>query len=196
MQLETAYDNAGPTSIKVWNSQLQQYLLEGTDYTWTFENKVDGSGKPFCQVTVTGAGNWHGTKTEYVDAKTSGTTPLAIYKHDPNDAKTVNIALTARSISRQIKLQKKPMSDPNASWTSFEVSSSGQYASDSAGFWVRALNENTQLAEGDNNYYWINCGYGLGSPASVDLSGDIVSLIDRSQTISAITANNTFNSTF
>lgn len=185
------YDNDEVSYLEVVQPDTGYTLVEGTDYTVAVSTSGNQS-----TVTITGINGWTGTYTTTVAYKTSGTTPLAIYKHDPNDAKTVNIALVAKNISRQIKLQKKPMSDPNASWTSFELSSSGQYASDSAGFWVRALNENTQLAEGDYYYYWINCGYDLGSPASVDLSGDIVSLIDRSQTISAITANNTFNSTF
>lgn len=129
IELGTAYDNEGPTSIKVWSNDLQQYLTEDTDFTWTYYDSDDT-----CTVTVEGIGKWHGSKTATVARKDSGTTPLAVYKHDSNDSNNVYVKLANFQGGPDVLIDKKPMSDPTASWSQLGTS----YASDSVGFWLRA----------------------------------------------------------
>lgn len=47
---------------------------------------------------------------------------------------------------------------------------------------IRAVDANRRLATGDNNYLWIDTGYNDSTAAAAAVSGNIISLVDRSET--------------
>lgn len=56
LEVGAAYDSQGPAWNTVWCPELEQYLVENTDYTINYQD--DGS---YAYVVATGIGNWHGT---------------------------------------------------------------------------------------------------------------------------------------
>lgn len=61
---------------------------------------------------------------------------------------------------------------------------------------IRALDANRRLAHSDSNYLWIDTGYNDSNAADAAVSGNIMSLVDRSETQNRISADYTFANTF
>lgn len=61
---------------------------------------------------------------------------------------------------------------------------------------IRAVDANRRLAQSDRNYLWIDTGYNDSTAAAAAVSGNIMSLVDRSETQNVISADYTFANTF
>lgn len=77
----STFDDEGPGYTTIVQPETGYTLVEGTDYVVATSTVGDQS-----TVTISGIGSWTGTYTTTVAHKTSGTTPLAVYKHDPNES--------------------------------------------------------------------------------------------------------------
>ena len=99
-----------------------------------------------------------------------------MYKHDSSDAKPLKVTLRSQNFSENVSLQCK--ADSNA-WTAMDVDA--QLTANSQ-VQIRALDSNTRLAQGDRNYLWIDTGYNDSNAANAAVSGNIMSLVDRSET--------------
>lgn len=69
-------------------------------------------------MTITGINGWTGTYTTTVAHKTSGTSPVTVYKNDSSDAKPLKVTLRSQNFSENAKLQCK--ADSNA-WTAMNA---------------------------------------------------------------------------
>lgn len=177
----SVFDDEGPSYTIIVQPETGYTLVEGTDYSVATSTAGDQS-----TVTITGINGWTGTYTTTVAHKTSGATPLAVYKHDPNESGDVVVQLV-NSSGPDVDMQVKGMT--NGSWQNMEYSTS---YSDPAGLWIRAADVNNRLATGDGNRNYFEFGYGC----NVDLSGHLESLLDRTQQLTSIEYENTFNRTF
>lgn len=165
------YDDEGPLYTTIVQPETGYTLVEGTDYTVA----VSTSGSQ-STVTVTGIGSWSGTYTTTVAYKTSGTTPLAVYKNDPNESGDVAVKLVNYN-GPVVDMQVKGMT--NGTWQKMEYDT---MYSDPAGLLIRAADMNNNLATSDSNcnvfdFNSINFSNGC----SVGLSGHLESLLDRTQ---------------
>ena len=81
-------------------------MTENTEYTWTYVDSTDQ-----CTVTVTGQGDWYGTKTATVARKDSGTNPVVFTKHNPLDTTNLVVTLAKRGTPPDVALQVKTAED-------------------------------------------------------------------------------------
>lgn len=178
----STFDDEGPSYTTIVQPETGYTLVEGTDYSVATSTVGDQS-----TVTVTGIGSWTGTYTTTVAHKTSGTTPLAVYKHDPNESGNVSLYLGKENSSApDVDMQVKGMT--NGTWQKMEYNTS---YSDPAGLWIRAADVNNRLAINDSNRNNI-----IFNGCSVDLSGHLESLLDRTQQLTSIDYDNAINRLF
>lgn len=183
--VSSVYDNDEVSYLEVVQPDTGYTLVEGTDYTVA----VSTSGSQ-STVTITGINGWTGTYTTTVAYKTSGASPITVYKHDSSDIKPLKVTLRNRDFSENVSLQCK--ADSNA-WTAMNVDTQ---LTASSQVQIRAVDANRRLAAGDYSYLWIDTGYDDGTAAAAAVSGNIMSLVDRSETQNRISADYTFAGTF
>ena len=118
-------------------------------------------------------------------------TPVTVAKHDPNDAKQVWAAY--RYVNSGPNTTFALEVDDGSGWRDMEKDV--WYKSDDR-IRIRAKSSNTRTAYSDNNYTWIDCGYGVEDAADVDVYGNLITLLDKNGALSALTQDSSLNAVF
>lgn len=118
-------------------------------------------------------------------------TPVTIVKHDSTDAKRVYAAY--RYVGSGPNTTFALEVDDGSGWRDMEKDV--WYTSDDR-IKIRAKSSNTRTGYNDNNYTWIDCGYGVEDAADVDVYGNLITLLDKNGELSSLTQDSALNSLF
>ena len=171
-----SYDNTAPV-LTVVQPDSGYTLSEGTDYTVSYISST-------ATVTVEGIGNYTGVTS--LTAQTATSDPgLLFTKHDPDEQADVQI-----SLRRNNNLINDPGLQVKRGSGNWEDMVYDTVYSDASAVYVRSKSTG-KMGSNRNNYNYLQA-----HGASVDLSGNICSLLDRTGVYNRITEGNAFPGLF